>query len=289
MFTFGRALISLYDENGFLGVQCSPLALRSVEGQAPAYQLLHPYGFGARPLDADAATGKSCGVLQWSDGQEGYAILTEDSRATPLLPALKPGESIQYGPAGNFVRCHADGSVTVFTTTDGTLNGKSVYHQVRPDGFSMVAPWGKLTFDATGFHVLHSSGARIDAGAIGGLPSPLDALGSYVKISAAMAQIEAATVAIGTAAGAAEPAAKALATVAAFGSVATALTAVQAALASLSAAVTVIAGLPPITAAGGTPATTAAGLVVASAAAVTATGTLLGATAVTVPSSTTVT
>lgn len=159
-----------------------------------------------------------------------------DLRFTRLLPnGPKPGDTILAGYGLNFVRLGADGTVSIATTDDGTPQGKSIYAQIRRDGFEWVAPWGKITFDQGGLHVLHYTGARIDLGGIGGLPAPLDSLGSYISISGAIAKIEAAAIALGTSDGAAEPAAKATALLTVLGSISSALSAVDAAVTALSA------------------------------------------------------
>ncbi len=149
------------------------------------------------------------------------------------LPGQKPNEPVLLGPAHNYVRMDAKGNVSLFTTDDGTETGKSVYAQIRPDGFRFIHPYGKMTLDKTGFHVLHSSGARIDLGAIGGMPPPLDALGSYAKVSAATVSIEAAAVAVGAPGGVPDAVARATSTLAA-------LSALQASVAAIN---TVVVGL----------------------------------------------
>jgi hypothetical protein len=277
-FELGQVQLTEYDAKDVLRAQPDGL------GESPGIstqQVHHFLGLVARPSDPDLGPdgqpleGAGGLALIGRDGTDRFIIPLGDPRDLAKLPTAKKGERILYGPAANFVRLQADGGVTAFTTTDGTLNGKSVYSQTRPDGFLFVAPWGKLSFDANGFHMLHSSGARIDAGAIGGLPAPLDALGSYVKLAAASVQIEAALVAIGTAAGASDPAARATPTVAALQSINASLVAIQAALVALAAGTT----NPPAVA---TPVANA-GVAVAATAAV------IGSTPLSIPSATTVT
>jgi hypothetical protein len=212
--------------NGFHAVQVD------VYGQRPGmdpWQLSHTYGFLSRPLDPDPDGGRGCSAFYYRKGQsEGFAWLANDPRVQDLLPEILPGESFQYGAKGQFVRCHPDGKISIFTTSDATPNGQSVYQQVAPTGFTRVAPWGRETFDANGFHVKHVSGARIDLGAIGGLSAPLDALNSYVTLSAQAVHIEAALVTLGPADGAGMPAAKATVATAVFSALAGVLTALEA-------------------------------------------------------------
>lgn len=207
----GAAVWSGYDPDGFLTVQID--AFGEGDSGLQPYELHHPLGFSSRPRDPDTSPdgtpGQACRVLYATQGGVGHAWLAYDPRAIPGLPALQKGESMQYGCAGQFIRCHADGSVTIFTTdAGGDPRGRSVYMKVKPDGFVWVAPWGKATFDSTGFHVLTSSGARLDLGAIGGLPSPLDAIGSYLNMQAGIVNIRGGMISLGDADGA-EPAAKA--------------------------------------------------------------------------------
>src|SRR6185369_2237217 len=128
---------------------------------------------------------------------------------------------------GQFIRCHPDGKISIFTTDDATPNGKSVYSQVAPTGFTRLGPWGRETFDANGYHLKHVSGARIDLGAIGGFPAPLDAINSYVTISAQSVILDAATVSLGPDNGLGMPAAKATVANAVFTAVSAVLTALK--------------------------------------------------------------
>lgn len=141
-------------------------------------------------------------------------------------PGLRPDDPVMLGPKRNFVRCDSEGRVSLFTTDDGTPTGKSVYFQVRPDGFRGVHPLFKFTLDKTGFHVVHASGARVDLGAVSGMPAPLDVLNSYAKLSAAMVQIEGSAISMGTATGTPDNVARATPTLAN-------LDAIQAALVAL--------------------------------------------------------
>jgi hypothetical protein len=281
-FELGQIQFTEYDEDSE-ALKAQPDA----GGMAPrlaSEQVHHFLGVASRPNDPELGPngkpldGSGSLALIGKDGTDRFIIPLGDPRDLAKLPRLKKGERMLYGPAANFARCHADGSVTTFTTTDGTLNGKSVYAQVRPDGILWVAPWGKLSFDANGFHMLHSSGARMDAGAIGGLPSPLDQLGSYFKIAAASVQIEGAIVAIGTAAGASDAAARATPTVAALAAIAGALTAIQEAMVAMGPA------LVP-----GQPATLAATKIATAAVAVSSAVSVIGSAPTTIPSATTVT
>ena len=268
--------------NGFHAIQIDGLGNSGVD----PFELSHPYGFASRAIDPDPKTNKGCSVFWYKKGSaEGFAWLANDPRIQALLPEILPGESFQYGAKGQFIRCHPDGKISIFTTDDATPNGRSVYSQVAPTGFTRVAPWGRETFDANGFHVKHVSGARIDLGAIAGLPAPLDALSSYFTVSAQMVRIEGATVSLGPAAGIAMTAAK---SPIAQASDTALLTALQATLLGLEAVLTALGGVGGLTtspSAASALVATATGVVLASQASVAAAATAIGAAVATMPSS----
>jgi hypothetical protein len=268
-----RVTLSEIDDSGFIGIQFD--AFGEQDSGMPTIELHHQLGFLSRPPDptvgADGEIAFGANVLIAEDGEERHAWLAADPRLIPKLPSLQPGDALMYGSAGNFVRCHADGRVSLFTTDDGTVNGKTVAFQVMPDGFLMSGPWGSLKFDASGFHVQHISGAEIHAGAIGGLPPPLDQLGSYVKLHAALMQTEASIVTSGDAT---TP-----------GDALTKSTPLLAALASLATAATDLATMLPTLVSGGGPVT--APTLVATAAAFTALASAIGAATPLIPSTST--
>lgn len=254
--------LSEYDENGFLGFQYDGFGEQA--SGVPAIEAMHTQGFFGRPLDPTLDAGGNlvhgCQMLRFGEGDKTFAVALHDARIIPALAQVRPGESVQYGPKNNFVRCHDDGRISQMCTDDGTENGKVIASEQGPNGWGWRGPWGKLTHDALGLHYLHASGARIDGGAISGLPAPLSALGSYWTIQAQVISLKGTAVMVGS--GAYDPAAKATATLAVLSPVVTALQAVQAALAAL-------VGIPSNSAAGAAVGAAA----VAVAAAVTALGT----------------
>lgn len=115
---------------------------------------------------------------------------------------MKEGEMcIHPGDADNASRVmfKADKSIILYTTDNALPTGKGVYLRVAPTALEFYAPWGRLVFDATGFHAVTASGARLDMGGIGGLPSPLDTLASYATLSAATVKCEGSVVFLGPA------------------------------------------------------------------------------------------
>ena len=250
----GACVLTEFDGDEFLRAQPDGLG---ADSRMASYEVHSPYGFQSRPLDPETDSegrvlqGRACNVLIAVDGTQRYILLGSDPRPIEKLPRLDKGESMFYGPAANFARCKADGTVTLFTTTDGTYDGQSVYAEVAPDGFRAVTPWGKLELSANGFHVLTASGARIDAGALNGLPAPLSALGSYVSLAAAIVKLEASALALGSASGSAEPAAKATSLQVVLETMQAALTAIGSALSALgntSAGAAILASEAAVTA-----------------------------------------
>lgn len=152
-------------------------------------------GFYSVPSKA-AAGEQAAQAVMIETGGRNVVIGSSDQRGLELAGNAKPGETGMYaagedGKAQGRVMAKADGSVNLFTTDTNEPGGQSVYLRVAPDALLFVAPWGTLRFDATGFHVLHESGARFDLGGIQGLPAPLDQLGSYVRMQAGTVNVSA--------------------------------------------------------------------------------------------------
>lgn len=245
-----------YDDDGFLGYQIDADgqgtdASSELEAQVTPFEALHPYGFLSRALEPDVdgggqLQGGALSLTIW-EGARGYSVALHDARVVPALARCKPGESVQYGPRNNFVRCHDDGRISAMCTDDGTEQGRSIYSEVGPNGFTWSGPWATLRHDALGVHYQHASGATFDVGGASGLPPPLGSLGSYFKVSAAIVAIKGQTVQLGT--GTFEPPAKALTLQGALNLVAASLTALGAvpqnggASAAITAAVEAIAAL----------------------------------------------
>jgi hypothetical protein len=170
-------------------------------------------GFVSRPATPDS--GKSAAeyvVLTTSDSD--IAIAGRDVRGTKISGNLKDGEACAYAPGSQAkILFKANGGLALMTTADNTETGTTVSLVLDPDGMVMDAPWGRLRFDATGFHATTHAGAEIHAGQ-GGMPAPLDQFSTYVSFSADMAQTEASAISHGAAAGESEPAAKATSLVA---------------------------------------------------------------------------
>lgn len=165
-----------------------------------SFQMFHPYGFAGLPLDADKKG--RCQALQVTIGDQDYIIALDDPRATSKLPPIKKGESFMYSAAGNFFRCHMDGKVSLCTSDKpGSPDGKGIAFILAPTEIQQFAPWGDVRFGGNGWHMRHESGARIDAGAIYGVPGlpslVADKLTSYVSLKASRVSLNALMVLLG--------------------------------------------------------------------------------------------
>ncbi len=182
----------------------------------------------SNPVPGQAA----CQGIVWKRGDFDVCTNTRDMRGQEIAGLLAAGETCVYaggtlGTAQGRLLCKANGAVTMYTTSDNTLDGKSVYFRVAPDGFEWVAPWGTMKFNDTGFHILHSSGARIDLGGIYGMPAPLDEIASYINLQAGTIKKTSSACSHGV--GVVFPLANATAIQTALTAIATALTAIGAA------------------------------------------------------------
>lgn len=117
-------------------------------------------------------------------------IATRDIRAGYLAGLIKPGETAVFATGSQATELFKnDGSIRKFTTHDNTNTGRSIYEDMGTGGFEWVTPWGRMSWGEDGFHIFHASGASFDLGAISGMPPPLDSLGTYCTINAAMMQM----------------------------------------------------------------------------------------------------
>lgn len=111
------------------------------------------------------------------------------------LPIGVKGETIVHNSFGAFSRYHKDGSISHSTTsTGGGADGQTVADRTTPTMHTRFGPWGRETFDATGYRIKHTGGARFALGYAGGL---FPGLSSYARIEAHMFEVNAAAIALG--------------------------------------------------------------------------------------------
>jgi hypothetical protein len=182
----GVAMLTTYDPDGFVSTQVD--APGENNAQVHSYENHFPYGLYARasdaPLDGNSAPDptKSHQVLYALEGGQGHSWPMENPSIISLLPTLQPGESLFYGPMGQFVRTTIDGHILMWTP--GTGGGPDQSLMFGPDGFSVSGSWGKIQLDENGITLQTAAGARIDLGAAGGIPAPTSAIGTHITMQA---------------------------------------------------------------------------------------------------------
>ena len=148
-------------------------------------------GFMSRP--SIPSPGKAaCQAMSFNDSGNLVCFASRDLRGQQLSANLREGETVLYGSGkdGNAqgrVAIKQDGSITLYTTSNNlAAGGSGMFLRLGPDGFRIETPFGRIVMDKSGIHMIHSSGARLDLGGIGGLPAPLDQVSSYATVTAAI-------------------------------------------------------------------------------------------------------
>lgn len=150
-------------------------------------------------LPATPAPGQSAPeALVLETGAGHVAFAGRSVRSGAIAGMIQQGESCGFADGSQASTLYKlDGSIIDFTTHDNTAAGRSVFSRTFPGGWETVNPWGRARLDKTGFHAQHASGSRIDFGSVSGLPSPIDALASYMSLQAATVRINGSLVSIG--------------------------------------------------------------------------------------------
>lgn len=228
---------SSVDEDGF--ISCQPDWLGEKGG--PHIEMLYPYGTYGRPLDPIADKSGTihtgCPMLVFRKGSKAFCLPMTDLRSVDKVPKIQPGEFINYGPAAQFTRYYLDGTVTDFTTADGTPTGQAIISGAGNKGHIRSGPWGVEKFNNDAYDLRHHSGARVTMGGIGGLPAPFDGISSYIRYQAGSFRVLSQVIALGPGGVPHEPVAKATALTAI-------LTSVGAAMQTLLAVVTALEAVP---------------------------------------------
>lgn len=226
---------SSVDADGFHSVTVDA---EGEQGSVPI-PVQHMHGLWSMPLDpvVDPGSGepipsKACAVLVAWEGSSGHAWPVNDPRVVANLPTGVPGETILFNDFGAFIREHADGSISLSTTTTGgSPAGQTVASRVMPTGFLEFAPWGRRTFDQNGFRVTHVGGAKLSLGYAGGL---VPGLSSTFLAQADIVSISGSAVSIGPSGVAQQPVAQALPLVTILADIAAALQAINAGMALIT-------------------------------------------------------
>jgi hypothetical protein len=202
-FRIGALGGTAFDDDDTLGVQ---VRLDGPGGGAASAfgQFFQPSGFFSRPLDPGKdALGKldptkTPEVLYFYDGPILRAMPLADPRTTPGIPALQKGEAAVHSASGAFTRASIDGSVVAWTSSKGgDPSGASIFSLISPTQFQRVAPWGKETWNASYYRLVTHAGASVTINSISGLPGPLSAISTMMKLEADMVRISGKIVVIG--------------------------------------------------------------------------------------------
>lgn len=160
-------------------------------------------GVASRPAQPAAKSSAAQGIaIRFGDRHR--IIATRDVRGQEIYGNLDEGETCLYagGPDGAGqarVYLRKDGSVAMVTTHDNTSDGNTVMRSCSPDpmqGFVDFSPWGSVKLNATGYHVMLASGARLDGSGMSapGVPA---AIGSWWTLQAGKVGLKASIVNLG--------------------------------------------------------------------------------------------
>ena len=152
----GLGLFSEFNADGFLGVQVQRYGASKSAG--PAIEVMHPFGFGSRPMDPDvdgdgAPTG-GCAVLYAAEGDKLHAWLGPDPRFVKKQPQGKKGSSWMYSATGSLIMLdgekgtfqvyipYANGSKTATISYDLTTEGAESLQLIHGDGMAITITAG---------------------------------------------------------------------------------------------------------------------------------------------------
>lgn len=206
IFNIGASIMgsNINGKNNTVSITTGDAVIKETTG--PKTQFWQQVGFASRPALAAPGVGAAQSInIVRANGD--ISIATRDLRDQAIYGNLSAGETCIYasgtdGEGQARIALKKDGSVTLSTTTDSpdggirnTDTGVGVYLRIDPDRFSFVAPWGKLIFDASGFHVQTISGASFDLSNVN-LPAPIGGVNS-ARITASSITFDAPNVCLG--------------------------------------------------------------------------------------------
>jgi hypothetical protein len=116
MLELGVAVASVYDDDGFLGIQVDTHG--DNDAGVPPFQALMPYGLLGRPLDPES-TGEGCNVVFWPDGDESHCIALNDPRIAAVAPQATKGSTGLCNARGAFQLLDYDSeTLTIYVPLD---------------------------------------------------------------------------------------------------------------------------------------------------------------------------
>lgn len=158
-------------------------------------ELWHPAGIVSIPALPNAVNNNvDCSQVMYLERSDDcIAFATRDTRTELLGGNINPGETVIYNSTTARVALKSDDSITMMCmSSDGT---NKVSFGINPTSLFFMAPWGRMVFDATGFHLATISGAQLDMGALN-FPG-LSSLASFVNLNAGQISMSAPIVNLG--------------------------------------------------------------------------------------------
>jgi hypothetical protein len=154
-------------------------------------EIYGPIGYCARPSKAIAGQ-SSCQAVAIKGGSRDALVAFRDTRAQEIYGNLSEGDVCIYsmGPDGSGtskLSVKGDGSIILSTERPGTapIEGNvGVYLRLDRDKLEFRAPWGRMTFDNTGFTVVCQNGAKFNLGGVTPAFGAAVGLSSYCNIHA---------------------------------------------------------------------------------------------------------
>lgn len=207
IFNIGASVMgsTVNEANNTVSLTTGDAVIGEVTG--PKTQCWQQFGFASRPAMAAPGLG-SAQTINIIRPNGDIAIAGRDLRDQSIYGNLSNGDTCVYGTGAaglGQARVYVNGnngSITLYTTGDGpdggmanTDSGVGVYLRVAPDRLSFMAPWGKLVFDASGFHVQTLTGAAFNLSNVN-LPAPIGGFNS-ARITASSITLDAPNVCLG--------------------------------------------------------------------------------------------
>jgi hypothetical protein len=129
---------------------------RVEDSDVPVFQT---WGVMSRPAIPTSKKEGAEVVLLRSVDQD-IAIAGRDLRFSELAGSLKDGETCVFASTGQArALFKADGSITLYTTSDNTSSGTSVAITIGTTGIKLIGPAGVVTIDSNGVQLGESGGA----------------------------------------------------------------------------------------------------------------------------------
>lgn len=167
----GKHIISSYlgDKNNSVLVTIGDKTSGDVE--AGYAQYVQHVGFCSVPPDADIQNQIAAEPILIKDIDNRDIVIGARHPASQVTYAnMAPGDTIMFatdnsGSTKTRVKCNAAQKAIALQTVDS--NGMDMQVALTQQGLFFTSPFGKLTFDETGFHITHKSGASFHLGSLG--------------------------------------------------------------------------------------------------------------------------